>query len=94
MNENTDKENIEKLLSMQIEQKMRTKVAPEDVVSFDEFVSFVSLSGGMPEWKIREAFRALTVTMKDLYHNDREQFIEIMKTMTGADGIIIDEDDT
>jgi hypothetical protein len=94
MTENNDKENIEKLLSMQIERKMRTKVASEDVVSFDEFVSFVSLSGGMPEWKIREAFRALTVTMKDLYHNDREQFIEIMKTMTGADGIIIDEDDT
>ena len=90
----SDKENIEKLLSMQIEQKMRSKVASEDVVSFDEFVSFVSLSGGMPEWKVREAFRALTVTMKDLYHNDREQFIEIMKTMTGADGIIIDEDDT
>ena len=92
--ENSDKENIEKLLSMQIERKMRTKVTPEDVVSFDEFVSFVSLSGGMPEWKVREAFRALTVTIKDLYHNDREQFIEIMKTMTGADGIIIDEDDT
>mgnify|MGYP000889803949 CR=1 FL=1 len=94
MKDNTDHENIEKLLSMQIEQKMRTKVAPEDVVSFDEFVSFVSLSGGMPEWKIREAFRALKVTMKDLYHNDREQFIEILKTITGADGIIIDEDDT
>ena len=94
MKNNNDKENIEKLLSMQIEQKMRTKVAPEDVVSFDEFVSFVSLSGGMPEWKVREAFRALTVTMKDLYHNDREQFIEIMKTITGVDGIIIDEDDT
>ena len=92
--ENNDKENIEKLLSMQIERKLRTKVAPEDVVSFDEFVSFVSLSGGMPEWKVREAFRALTVTIKDLYHNDREQFIEIMKTMTGVDGIIIDEDDT
>lgn len=90
----SDKENIEKLLSMQIEQKMRSKVVSEDVVSFDEFVSFVSLSGGMPEWKVREAFRALSVTMKDLYHNDREQFIEIMKTMTGADGIIIDEDDT
>lgn len=90
----SDKENIEKLLSMQIEQKMRSKVASEDVVSFDEFVSFVSLSGGMPEWKVREAFRALTVTIKDLYHNDREQFIEIMKTITGADGIIIDEDDT
>lgn len=90
----SDKENIEKLLSMQIEQKMRSKVASEDVVSFDEFVSFVSLSGGMSEWKVREAFRALTVTMKDLYHNDREQFIEIMKTITGADGIIIDEDDT
>ena len=94
MSNNNDKENIEKLLSMQIEQKMRSKVAPEDVVSFDEFVSFVSLSGGMPEWKVREAFRALTVTMKDLYHNDREQFIEIMKTITGVDGIIIDEDDT
>lgn len=94
MKENKDQENIEKLLSMQIEQKMRSKVAPEDVVSFDEFVSFVSLSGGMPEWKVREAFRALTVTMKDLYHNDREQFIEIMKTITGVDGIIIDEDDT
>ena len=94
MTNNKYKENIEKLLSMQIEQKMRTKVAPEDVVSFDEFVSFVSLSGGMPEWKVREAFRALTVTMKDLYHNDREQFIEIMKTITGVDGIIIDEDDT
>ena len=92
--ENNDKENIEKLLSMQIERKMRTKVVSEDVVSFDEFVSFVSLSGGMPEWKIREAFRALTVTMKDLYYNDREQFIEIMKTITGVDGIIIDEDDT
>lgn len=90
----SDKENIEKLLSMQIEQKMRSKVASEDFVSFDEFVSFVSLSGGMPEWKIREAFRALSVTMKDLYHNDREQFIEIMKTITGVDGIIIDEDDT
>ena len=94
MKENTDKENIEKLLSMEIERKMRTSVASEDVVSFDEFVSFVSLSGGMPEWKIREAFRALSVTMKDLYHNDREQFIEIMKTITGVDGIIIDEDDT
>ena len=94
MKENKDQENIEKLLSMQIEQKMRSKVASEDVVSFDEFVSFVSLSGGKPEWKVREAFRALTVTMKDLYHNDREQFIEIMKTITGVDGIIIDEDDT
>ena len=94
MKDNKDKENIEKLLSMEIERKMRTSVASEDVVSFDEFVSFVSLSGGMPEWKIREAFRALSVTMKDLYHNDREQFIEIMKTITGADGIIIDEDDT
>ena len=94
MTDNNDKENIEKLLSMAIERKMRTKVASEEVVSFDEFVSFVSLSGGMPEWKIREAFRALSVTMKDLYHNDREQFMEIMKTMTGADGIIIDEDDT
>lgn len=90
----SDKENIEKLLSMQIEKKMKSRVASEDVVSFDEFVSFVSLSGGMPEWKVREAFRALTVTMKDLYHNDREQFIEIMKTITGVDGIIIDEDDT
>ena len=94
MTNNKYKENIEKLLSMEIERKMRTKVASEDVVSFDEFVSFVSLSGGMPEWKVREAFRALTVTMKDLYHNDREQFIEIMKTITGVDGIIIDEDDT
>ena len=94
MKDNNDKENIEKLLSMEIGRKMRTSVASEDVVSFDEFVSFVSLSGGMPEWKLREAFRALSVTMKDLYHNDREQFIEVLKTVTGADGIIIDEDDT
>ena len=94
MTNNKDKENIEKLLSMEIERKMRTRSVTEDVVSFDEFVSFVSLSGGMPEWKIREAFRALSVTMKDLYHNDREQFIEVLKTITGADGIIIDEDDT
>ena len=90
--ENNDKENIEKLLSMQIEQKMRTKVAPEDVVSFDEFVSFVSLSGGMPEWKVREAFRAWTETIMELSVEERKELLENIRISTGIDFKIIEED--
>ena len=92
--ENKDNENIEKLLSMEIERKMRMSVAPEDVVSFDEFVSFVSLSGGMPEWKVREAFRALTDEMTVLYKEDKEKFKEVLKELCGTDNIEIVEDDT
>ena len=94
MKENNDKENIEKLLSMEIERKMRTRTVSEDNISKDEFISIVALSGGMPEWKVREAFRALTEEMAVLYHEDRDQFKEVLKELCGVDDIIIDEDDT
>lgn len=94
MKDNSDKENIKKLIDLEVEKRLKERGDKDKVISFDEFIALTSKSGGMPEWKLREAFRALTVTMKDLYHNDREQFIEIMKTITGVDGIIIDEDDT
>ena len=88
----SDKENIEKLLSMQIERKMRTKVASEDVVSFDEFVSFVSLSGGMPEWKLREAFRAWTETIMEMSDEERKELLENIRISTGIEFKIIEED--
>jgi len=94
MKDQKDEENIEKLLSMEIERKMRMSVAPEDVISFDEFVSFVSLSGGIPEWKIRETFRALTDEMAVLYKEDKEKFKEILKELCETDNIEIVEDDT
>lgn len=88
----SDKENIEKLLSMQIEQKMRTKVAPEDVVSFDEFIAVTSKSGGMPEWKLREAFRAWTETIMEMSVEERKELLENIRISTGIDFKIIEED--
>ena len=87
-----DQGNIEKLLSMQIEQKMRTKVAPEDMVSFDEFIAVTSKSGGMPEWKLREAFRAWTETIMELSVEERTDFLENLRISTGIEFKIIEED--
>lgn len=88
----SDKENIEKLLSMQIEQKMRTKVAPEDVVSFDEFIALTSKSGDMPEWKLREAFRAWTETIMELSVEERKELLENIRISTGIELKILEED--
>ena len=77
---------------MQIEQKMRTKVAPEDVVSFDEFIAVTSKSGGMPEWKLREAFRAWTETIMEMSVEQWKEFLENIRISTGIDFKIIEED--
>ena len=87
-----DQGNIEKLLSMQIEQKMRTKVASEDVVSFDEFIALTSKSGGMPEWKLKEAFRAWTETIMELSVEQRKEFLEKLRLSTGIEFKIVEED--
>lgn len=92
MNENNDKENIEKLLSMEIERKMRTRSVSEDDISFDEFIALTSKSGDMPEWKLREAFRAWTETIMELSVEERKELLENIRISTGIDFKIIEED--
>lgn len=88
-----NKDEIEKLLSLEIERKMKLRSVSEDDVSYDELVAMTALNSGIPEWKIREAMRALTVEMAILYKEDKEKFKEVLKSLTGAEGVDIVEDD-
>ena len=92
MNENSDKENIQKLIDLEVERKLKERGDKDKVVSFDEFIAVTSKSGGMPEWKLREAFRAWTETIMELSVEERKELLENIRISTGIDFKIIEED--
>ena len=92
MNENNDNENIQKLIALEIERKLKERGDKDKVVSFDEFIAVTSKSGGMPEWKLREAFRAWTETIMEMSVEQRKELLENIRISTGIDFKIIEED--
>ena len=92
MSENSDKENIQKLIDLEVEKRLKERGDKDKVVSFDEFIALTSKSGDMPEWKLREAFRALTETIMELSVEERKELLENIRISTGIDFKIIEED--
>jgi len=92
MNENKDQENIQKLIDLEVEKKLKERGDKDKVVSFDEFIAFTSKSGGMPEWKLREAFRAWTETIMEMSVEQRKEFLENLRLSTGIELKILEED--
>lgn len=89
---NNDQENIQKLIDLEIEKKLKERGDKDKVVSFDEFIAFTSKSGGMPEWKLREAFRAWTETIMEMSVEQRKEFLENLRLSTGIELKIVEED--
>ena len=85
-------ENIQKLIDLEVEKKLKERGDRDTVVSFDEFIALTSKTGGMPEWKLREAFRAWTETIINLSVEERKQFFEDLKLRTGIEFKILEED--
>ena len=94
MNDNTDKENIEKLLSLEIKKKMLERNAFGRNISFDELVADVTERSGIPEEEFRAQVKLFAEKMKELCAKDPEAFINVLKEMTGADAIDIIRDDS
>ena len=90
--DNNDKENIKKLIDLEVEKKLKERGDKDKVVSFDEFIAFTSKSGGMPEWKLREAFRAWTETIMEMSVEQRKEFLENLRLSTGIELKILEED--
>ena len=90
--DNSDKENIKKLIDLEVEKKLKERGDKDKVVSFDEFIAFTSKSGGMPEWKLREAFRAWTETIMEMSVEQRKEFLENLRLSTGIELKILEED--
>ena len=89
MTDNKDEENIEKLLSMEIEKKMLERNAFGRNVSYDELVADITQRSGIPEEKFRAMEKLFAEKMQELCAEDRDKFIEVLKDMTGADEIDI-----
>ena len=87
---NNDQENIQKLIDLEVEKKFKERGDKE--ISFDEFIAITSKTGGMPEWKLREAFRAWSETIINLSVEERKQFFEDLKLRTGIEFKILEED--
>jgi len=87
-----DKENIQKLIDLEVEKKLKERGDKDKVVSFDEFIAFTSKSGGMPEWKLREAFMAWTETIMEMSVEQRKEFLENLRLSTGIELKILEED--
>ena len=94
MKDNTGKENIEKLLSIEIKKKMLERNAFGRNISYDEFVDDITQRSGIPEEKIRASLELFAERMKELCAEDREEFIKVLKEMTGADEIDIIREDS
>ena len=92
MKDNSDNENIQKLIDLEVEKKLKERGDKDKVVSFDEFIAFTSKSGGMPEWKLREAFRAWTETIMEMSVEQRKEFLENLRLSTGIELKILEED--
>ena len=92
MKDNSDQENIQKLIDLEVEKRLKERGDKDKVVSFDEFIVFTSKSGGMPEWKLREAFRAWTETIMELSVEERKEFLENLRLSTGIELKIVEED--
>ena len=92
MKDNSDQENIQKLIDLEVEKKFKERGDKDKVVSFDEFIALTSKSGDMPEWKLREAFRAWTETIMELSVEERKELLENIRISTGIDFKIIEED--
>ncbi len=92
MKDNKDKENIQKLIDLEVERKLKERGDKDKVVSFDEFIVFTSKSGGMPEWKLREAFRAWNEAIMELSDEERKELLENIRISTGIEFKILEED--
>ena len=92
MKDNSDKENIQKLIDLEVEKRLKERGDKDKVVSFDEFIAVTSKSGGMPEWKLKEAFRALTETIMEMSVEERKELLENLRISTGIEFKIIEED--
>jgi hypothetical protein len=90
--ENKDQENIQKLIDLEVEKRLKERGDQDKEISFDEFIAITSKTGGMPEWKLREAFRAWTETIINLSVEERKQFFEDLKLRTGIEFKILEED--
>ena len=92
MKDNNDQENIKKLIALEVEKRLKERGDKDKVVSFDEFIAITSKSGGMPEWKLREALRAWTETIMEMSVEQRKEFLENLRLSTGIEFKIIEED--
>lgn len=92
MKDNSDQENIQKLIDLEVEKRLKERGDKDKVVSFDEFIAFTSKSGGMPEWKLREAFSAWTETIMEMSVEQRKEFLENLRLSTGIELKIVEED--
>ena len=90
--DNSDQENIKKLIDLEVEKKLKERGDKDKVISFDEFIALTSKSGGMPEWKLREAFRAWNKTIIEMSVEERKEFLENIRISTGSELKIVEED--
>ncbi len=94
MEDNNDDEIIQKLIAMEIQNKMLERNAFGRNVSYDELVEEITQRSGIPEEKFRAAVKLFAERMKELCAEDREEFIKVLKEMTGADAIDIIREDS
>ena len=90
----SNNDEIEKLLSLEIEKKLLERNAFGRNVSYDELVEEITQRSGIPEEKFRAAVKLFAERMKELCAEDREEFIKVLKEMTGADAIDIIREDS
>lgn len=89
-----DNDEIQKILSLEIEKKLLERNAFGRNVSYDELVEEITQRSGIPEEKFRAAVKLFAERMKELCAEDREEFIKVLKEMTGADAIDIIREDS
>lgn len=87
-----NKENIQKLIDLEVEKRLKERGDKDKVVSFDEFIALTSKSGGMPKWKLKEAFRAWTETIMEMSVEERKELLENLRISTGIEFKILEED--
>ena len=88
-----DKDKLEKLLSLQIENKMKGRNTSGDVITHDQLIAEIAISSGIAEEKVRETLNLLYDGLEELYFQDKAKFIEALKVLTGTNDIEIIEDD-
>lgn len=89
-----NKDEIEKLLSLEIEKKVKERSFSGVTISYDELISMVSASSGKSEELLREAVRVYSIQLAILYKEDKAKFKEVLKDFCGGYEIDIVEDDT
>jgi len=89
-----DNDEIQKILSLEIDKKVKERSFSGNTISYDELISMVSASSGKSEELLREAMKVFSKQLAILYKTDKKKYKEVLKDFCGADEIDIVEDDS